>query len=112
MIFGIKRALAVATTIGLAMLISSCQGLQLGPGAPPVPLDPGVSNINHVIVMVQENRSYDHYFGQLPAYWAANGYPAQKFDGIPAEASNPGWTSGTNVAAYHLASECVENLSP
>ena len=68
MIFGIKRALAVATTIGLAMLISSCQGLQLGPGAPPVPLDPGVSNINHVIVMVQENRSFDHYFGQLPAY--------------------------------------------
>ena len=84
MIFGIKRALAAAMTIALSMLISACQGLQLGPGAPPVPLDPGVSNINHVIVMVQENRSFDHYFGQLPAYWAANGYPPQKFDGIPA----------------------------
>jgi len=112
MIFGIKRACATATTIGLSMLICACQGLKLGPGAPPVPLDPAVSNINHVIVMVQENRSFDHYFGQLPAYWAANGYPAQKFDGIPGNASNPGWTSGTNVAAYHLASECVENLSP
>ena len=112
MIFGIKRACAVATMIVLSVLIFACQGLQLGPGAPPVPLDPGVSNINHVIVMVQENRSFDHYFGQLPGYWAANGYPPQKFDGIPAKASNPGWTSGTNVAAYHLASECVENLSP
>src|SRR5436309_1372510 len=112
MIFGIKRACATATTIGLSMLICACQGLKLGPGAPPVPLDPAVSNINHVIVMVQENRSFDTYFGQLPAYWAANGYPSQQFDGMPQGAANPSFDGSTSVSAFHLASECMENLSP
>lgn len=112
MVFGKQRVCATTLVIGLCMLICACQGLQQGPGAPPLPQDPGVSNINHVIVMAQENRSFDHYFGQLPGYWAANGYPMQQFDGIPANASNPGWTAGASVRAYHLATECVENLSP
>jgi phospholipase C len=32
--------------------------------------------------MVQENRSFDHYFGALRQYWAQNGYPDQSFDGL------------------------------
>lgn len=110
--FGNKRECATALAIGLCMLICACQGLQQGPGAPPLPQDPGVSNINHIIIMAQENRSFDHYFGKLPAYWAANGYPAEQFDGLPDNASNPGWSGGSSVSAYHLATECVENLSP
>src|SRR5207248_11507968 len=47
MILGKKRECATAVTIGLAMLICACQGLQQGPGAPPLPQDPGVSAINH-----------------------------------------------------------------
>jgi phospholipase C len=112
MILGKRRGCATVLTIALATFLCACQGLKEGPGAPPLPLDPGVSAINHVIVMAQENRSFDHYFGQLPAYWAANGYASQKFDAIPATASNPGWNPGTKVSAYHLATECVENLSP
>lgn len=112
MLFGTRRACATALAVGIGMLMCACQGLQQGPGAPPLPQDPGVSNINHIIVMAQENRSLDHYFGKLPAYWAANGYPAQPFDGIPDNASNPGWNSGSKVSAYHLATECLENLSP
>ena len=33
--------------------------------------------------MVQENRSLDHYFGELRQYWKENGYPDQSFDGLP-----------------------------
>ena len=62
---------------------------------------------------------FDHYFGQLPAYWQANGYPqaSAPFDGLPADASNPAYngttTPGTQtVQAFHLATECIENLSP
>lgn len=110
--FGNTRECATAMTVVICMLMCACQGLQQGPGAPPLPQDPGVSNINHVIIMAQENRSLDHYFGKLPAYWAANGYAAQPFDGIPNNATNPGWTNGSSVPAYHLATECVENLSP
>ena len=39
--------------------------------------------INHIIFAAQENRSFDHYFGYLRAYWAQNGYPDQSFDGLP-----------------------------
>lgn len=39
--------------------------------------------INHIIFLAQENRSLDHYFGELRQYWADNGYPDQPFDGLP-----------------------------
>jgi phospholipase C len=110
--FRIQKVCATALIIGLSMLISACQGLQQGPGAPPIPLDPRVTDINHIIIMAQENRSFDHYFGHLPDYWAANGYPSQKFDGIPKGASNPDANMTGSVGVYHLATECVENLSP
>ena len=51
----------------------------------------GLSSINHIIFLSQENRSFDHYFGALRQYWAQNGYPDQSFDGLPQ--FNP--TSGT-----------------
>ena len=39
-----------------------------------LPIDPakGFDNINHLIFIVQENRSFDHYFGTFPG---ANGIP-------------------------------------
>ncbi|HTS37670.1 MAG TPA: alkaline phosphatase family protein [Candidatus Solibacter sp.] len=71
-----------------------------------------ITSVNHIIFMAQENRSLDTYFGQLPAYWAANGFPAQQFDGMPAGASNPGFNGAPPVSAFHLATECIENLTP
>src|SRR4029077_17942820 len=38
---------------------------------PPIDPDIGINNISHVIVIVQENRSFDHYFGTFPG---ADGY--------------------------------------
>jgi phospholipase C len=70
-----------------------------------------ITQINHIVVMAQENRSFDHYFGHLADYWAANGYPSEQFDGEPSDASNPG-TDGSSVSAFHLATTCVENPSP
>ncbi|MGB6458251.1 MAG: alkaline phosphatase family protein, partial [Streptosporangiaceae bacterium] len=35
---------------------------------------PGIHKIKHVIVIMQENRSFDSYFGTFPG---ANGYPTQ-----------------------------------
>lgn len=55
-------------------------------------------------------------FGQLPAYWKANGYPQaneqRPFDGIPANATNPSYDGATSVAAFHLATECIQQLTP
>jgi len=88
--------------------------------------------------MVQENRSFDHYFGALREYWAQNGIKDQPFDGLPQfnipagpAASNPGCdpnfpfaispapfndcvidVNSPPVMSYHLLTQCVENPSP
>ena len=100
------------STVGIILLLLAlcgCQGLS---GDSTGTSNPGINSINHIVIMVQENRSLDTYFGQLPAYWAANGFPAQQFDGMPATASNPGYNGAPAVPAYHLATECIELLSP
>lgn len=75
----------------------------------------GLSSINHIIVMLQENRSFDHYFGHLPDYWKAHGFPQASngttFDGEPSDASNVDDT-GATLTAYNLATACTENPSP
>ena len=55
--------------------------------------------IHHWIILMQENRSFDHYFG------AMNGV-----DGLPTGASNP-HDDGTPVAAFHTDAYCVEDPS-
>jgi len=110
------RGVCSAVAAILAGALSGCQGL---PATDPVSPNGDLSSINHIIFMVQENRSFDSYFGQLPAYWKANGYPqaSEQFDGLPADASNPAYNGTTipgaqTVKAFHLATECTENLSP
>ena len=102
------RGLSFACTGGLLLAICGCQGLKNGP----VSTDTSLQPINHIIFMAQENRSFDTYFGPLPAYWQANGFPSQQFDGLPPNASNPSFDGTTTVSAYHVATECVQNLSP
>ncbi len=92
----------------LLLVLCGCQGLVNGTATTPANLQA----INHIIFMAQENRSLDTYFGQLPAYWAANGFPAQPFNGMPANASNPAYQGPGTVSAFHLATVCIENLSP
>jgi phospholipase C len=91
-----------------------------GPGANPTPTPfssptpmptptptPTLENsVNHVIVMSQENRSFDSYFGKMTAYRAANGIPGTVND------LDTGTFSNSGIASYHSGSVCMENLSP
>jgi len=109
------RCCAVVGVIAGLLLLCGCQGLVLGTTTnttTPPPTNLGVNSINHIVFMAQENRSFDTFFGQLPAYWAGNGFVSQQFDGIPADASNPSFDGTTTIPAYHVATECIENLSP
>ena len=49
-------------------------GTATASGIPDAPIDAvaGINNITHVIVIMQENRSFDHYFGTYPG---ADGFP-------------------------------------
>jgi len=106
-----KQYLSVLA-IGLIIVsLTSCGGLSASAPAPS-PSPQLNQSINHIIFMAQENRGFDHYFGKLPDYWKANGYPAQSFDGLPVDASNPNQDGTSNVSAFHLRTVCVQNLSP
>jgi phospholipase C len=65
-----RRALNAAG--GLAVLVGAMLSLAHIPAAVAAPID-GIHNIQHVVVIMQENRSFDSYFGTYPG---ANGIPA------------------------------------
>ena len=97
-----------------------------------------VKVLNHIIFMVQENRSLDHYMGYLRQYWKNNKFSDASFDGLPQfnptsgiaplygpPPTNPGCdpafpppndctedTASPNVPSYHLITQCIENPSP
>jgi phospholipase C len=97
-----------------------------------------VNVLNHIIFMAQENRSMDHYFGALRAYWKANRFADRSFDGLPQfnpttglaplygpPPTNPGCdpafpppndctvdSASPQIASYHLITQCIENPSP
>src|SRR5438309_6662433 len=102
-------ALALVSTV--VLVLCSCGGgassSNSGSVIQPSPSTPGLSqSVNHIIFMAQENRGFDHYFGKLPDYWAANGFPAQSFDGLPANASNPAATGISTITPFHLITVC------
>ncbi|HEX7961324.1 MAG TPA: alkaline phosphatase family protein [Terriglobales bacterium] len=80
----------------------------------PGPPNPGgsIASVNHIIMLVQENRSFDHYFGKLNAYRVSHGLPAD-VDGLPDDdkaVTNIGY-DGSEQHLWHMKSVCTTNLS-
>jgi phospholipase C len=110
-----RNFLSVLGVSAAAGVTAGCQGLsQAGSTTPPPSGNTGSlkQSISHVIFTMQENRSFDHYFGKLPQYRQAHGIPGT-VNGLPDDASNPGADDPTQlVYPYHLSTDCHENLSP
>ena len=68
-------------------------------------LGDGPLPLRHVIVLMQENRSYDHYFGRL----SSSGQPDA--DGFPPSYGNHDG-AGRLVRPFHLRSTCVHGDPP
>ena len=106
--------LTAAVTAG--MVTGACGDGGGGTGTGSNPDRPGgggdISKIEHIVFTMQENRSFDHYFGRMPIYRDQNAIPGD-VDGLPADASNPGFEDRSQlVTPYHLSTQCHENLSP
>ncbi|HET6939873.1 MAG TPA: alkaline phosphatase family protein [Nocardioides sp.] len=86
-----SRLLTTMALVGVVGLAASCGGTNR---AGPPPTEPGFSKIKHVIVIMQENRSFDSYFGTYPG---ADGIPMR--DGVPTVCV-PDPQSGACVAPY------------
>ncbi|HEX7960921.1 MAG TPA: alkaline phosphatase family protein, partial [Terriglobales bacterium] len=78
--------------------------------APP----PGTSPIKHIIFLVQENRSFDSYFGRLGPYRAAKvpGASPTDVDGFDPNVALQSLTGTRTVKPYHYSTVCTEGLTP
>jgi len=70
----------------------------------------GLSNLKHIIFFVQENRSFDSYFGMLGQYKASLGL-ANDIDGLNLNTTLLN-TKGQPVHPFHYQTVCTESLSP
>jgi phospholipase C len=75
--------------IAAASILASCSFLGNGTNS-----DTGIHKIKHVIVIMQENRSFDSYFGTFPGA-----------TGLPRDVCVPDPTSGRCVTPYHDAKD-------
>ncbi|MBV9670364.1 MAG: hypothetical protein JOZ43_05350, partial [Acidobacteriales bacterium] len=77
------------------------------------------SSVKHIIFLLQENHSFDNYFGKLGIYRANDPFTGQSYgqvsdvDGIPNDSA---FTikdhSGKPLNPHHLKTLCVDNTSP
>ncbi len=70
----------------------------------------GLSNLRHIIFFVQENRSFDNYFGMLGKYRVSKGL-TNSIDGLNLKVTLYD-SAGVPVHPYHFKTVCHENLSP
>ncbi|MGH9607768.1 MAG: alkaline phosphatase family protein [Terracidiphilus sp.] len=79
----------------------------------------GVDSIDHVIFMLQENHTFDNYFGMLNPYRVANGWNVgddgntYNVDGIDdkLDTISNSDDAGTSYSLFKLTSTCVEDMS-
>lgn len=69
-------------------------------------------SINHIIWLVQENRSFDSYFGKLGLYRVSKGLP-EEVDGVDNDSAVTLLDQQGNPRnPFHYATVCTDNLTP
>ena len=106
-----SHRIAVQAWDSIGQVFKSVIYVNVGSAPPPPPPPGDLSNIKHIFFMLQENRSFDNYFGKMGDYRAQRGFN-DPFDGIPANVSAPDYSGTKNVAPFHFQTVCHENLSP
>ena len=96
-----KKGFPTSAFVTTAVLISlmGCQGVSNLPANTP-------HQVNHIIFMMQENRSFDAYFGKLNDYRASAFAQPRNTDDLEATFTNPA-DDGSLVSTFHLATSCL-----
>jgi phospholipase C len=90
-----------------------------GTGGTTTPTTGSVQSVNHVIFMLQENRTFDTYFGMLNPYRKANGFNIgddgneYDVDGIDDKLTKLANVNdvGVSFPLFRLATACVDDMS-
>jgi len=116
---GTQSVSPTATTIYTATATGTNN--QTATATAPVTVSPGNLNasVNHIIFMMQENRTFDHYFGMLNPYRVAKGYSVgddgvtYTVDGIDDKLSTISNLDdeGQSYSPFKLTSTCVDDNS-
>ncbi len=86
---GLRVRLAGMLALAAILLLT---GRAISQPGPPPPAPPGLEKIQHFIFIMQENRSFDHYFGTYPGA-----------EGLPPGVCLPNPAGGPCVAPFHDA---------
>jgi phospholipase C len=99
--------------LGLALILSGCGVVNSSSNQqqdPPPPPPAAMTVVKHIIYMLQENRTFDQYFGQLNAYRQSQGFSTDA-DVTPANATQLSFDHSTFFSPFHMNSQCVEEMS-
>ena len=119
------RWLCLASLLCAAAILTGCGGTSnsdnSGSDNPP-PTQGDIKVVKHIVFTLQENRSFDSYFGKLGPYRAAKGFgSANDVDGLPGSPSTSPCDAahgcqigidGNPITVFHLKSACFDNLDP
>jgi len=94
-------------------VLTGCQGVGFGnpnPTPTPVPTPAGsLQSVNHIIFMMQENRSFDAYFGKMNDARSAAGL-GRDADDLETTFTNPA-DDGDTISNFHLTTSCIFNTT-
>ena len=98
------RFLKLAALCAFASIVGGCSDSPTVTTSPPPselvgPVRPELAKIKHIVIIMQENRSFDHYFGTFPG---ANGIPMS--NGVPTVCV-PDPATGTCVKPFHESAD-------
>src|SRR4029077_8338135 len=99
------------------VLFTGCGGVNnasSGPTSTPTPAPvpsptPSLQSVNHIIFIMQENRSFDSYFGKINDYRASLGL-GRDVDDLETDFTNPA-DDGDLIRTFHLGTSCIFNTS-
>src|SRR6478736_1839692 len=112
------KRIAFASVFAVLSLtvFTGCQGLGATTGPTPTPTPTAspagsLQSVNHIIFMMQENRSFDAYFGKINDYRASLGL-GRDADDLETDFTNPTDNPDTQqIRTFHLATSCIYNTS-
>ncbi|MGA7400742.1 MAG: alkaline phosphatase family protein [Candidatus Sulfotelmatobacter sp.] len=112
------RKLSVACLTALSLALCGCRGLATSATTTNTS-SANLQSIQHVVFMLQENRSFDTYFGMLNPYRQSNGWTVSEdgntytVDGIDdklSEFANPD-DEGQSFNLFKFKSSCIDDMT-